>query len=195
MPTLITPNVGELLLINRPLHITKALYEESQREPIFNWRCAIRGKVCGIIGGGNGTNVTSKKLIDKLQIPTKRHPTPHSLQWVVPIKEVTVSKQVIIFIFYLFILWWSTLWCSTNRCMWMHVIHLLIDLGCFITMWIIIDMWTHIHSSTMGVNLHWPFYLHPSLTTSSREREGWKTIIRMKHGMSVSIVRASLKFP
>ena len=32
-----------------PLHVTKAPYEESQKEQIFTSRSTIRGKVCGLI--------------------------------------------------------------------------------------------------------------------------------------------------
>jgi len=39
--TLVTPNVGEMLLIKRSLHATKVPYEDSQREQIFNSRCTI----------------------------------------------------------------------------------------------------------------------------------------------------------
>jgi len=56
VPTLVTPDVGDLLLIKRSLHVTNAPYEESQREQIFTSRCTIRGKVCGlIIDGGSCT--------------------------------------------------------------------------------------------------------------------------------------------
>jgi len=49
-----------------------------------------------IIDGESCTNVTSKKLIQKLQLPTKVHPTPYSLEWLKQGSEVTISKQAII---------------------------------------------------------------------------------------------------
>ena len=64
--TLITLDVGELLLIKRSLHVTKTTHEESQTEQIFNSRCTIGGKVCGlIVDGDTCTNVASNTLIDK----------------------------------------------------------------------------------------------------------------------------------
>jgi len=46
---LITPNVGELLVIQTALHVQEAHCELSQREQIFHTRCAIAGKVCKLI--------------------------------------------------------------------------------------------------------------------------------------------------
>jgi len=58
VPTLVTRDVGELLLVKRSLHVTKSLHEESQREQIFNSRCTISYKICDlIIASGNCTNV------------------------------------------------------------------------------------------------------------------------------------------
>jgi len=44
VPTFVTPNVGELLVTRRALHVTKAALEPSPREQIFHVRCIIRGK-------------------------------------------------------------------------------------------------------------------------------------------------------
>jgi len=41
MPALITLDVGELLLTKRSLYVTKAPYEDSQREQNFNSGCTI----------------------------------------------------------------------------------------------------------------------------------------------------------
>ena len=52
-----------------------------QREQMFNLRCAIEDKVCGlIIDGSSCINVASKTLINKLQIYTKGRPTLYCLQ-------------------------------------------------------------------------------------------------------------------
>jgi len=93
--TLITPNVGELLVIRRAVHVQEAHTpcEPSQREKIFHTRCTVGGKICEfIIDGGRCTNVASRTLIDKLQLPTKVYPTPYSLQWLKRGNEVTISK-------------------------------------------------------------------------------------------------------
>ena len=58
---------------------------------------ATGGKVYGLImDGGSCTNVNSKTLIDKLKIPTKKHPTPYSLQWLGPNDEETTLRQALI---------------------------------------------------------------------------------------------------
>ena len=49
-----------------------------------------------IIDGGSCTNVPSTTLIDKLQLPTKVHPTLYSIQWLKQGSEVIVSKQALI---------------------------------------------------------------------------------------------------
>ena len=62
--TLVTHDIGEMLLIKRSLHATKITYEDGQREQIFNARCTIGGKVCNLIIDGSCTNVASHTLID-----------------------------------------------------------------------------------------------------------------------------------
>jgi len=49
-----------------------------------------------IIIGGRCINVASTRLIDKLQLATKVHPTLYSLQWLKQGSKVTVSKQALI---------------------------------------------------------------------------------------------------
>ena len=53
--TLVTPSIGELLLIKRSLHVTRVPHDDSQREQIVNSRCTIRDKVCGLIINGGST--------------------------------------------------------------------------------------------------------------------------------------------
>ena len=53
---------------------------EQQRENIFHTRCHINNKVCSIIiDGGSCTNVTSTTLVEKLNLPTLKHPRPYKL--------------------------------------------------------------------------------------------------------------------
>jgi len=96
--TIATPDVGELLVIRRVLHAKEVPLEPTQREQIFHSRCTIGGKVCKlIIDGGSCTNVASMTLINKLQVPTKVHHTPYTLQWLKQGSEVTVSKQALLY--------------------------------------------------------------------------------------------------
>jgi hypothetical protein len=49
---------------------------EQQRQNIFHTRCHIN-KLCRmIIDGGSCTNVTSTTLVEKLNLPTLKHPRP-----------------------------------------------------------------------------------------------------------------------
>ena len=53
---------------------------EQQRENIFDTRCHINNKVCSmIIDGGSCTNVASTTLVEKLNLPTLKHPRPYKL--------------------------------------------------------------------------------------------------------------------
>ena len=53
---------------------------EQQRENIFHTRCHIDNKVCSmIIDWGSCTNVASTTLVEKLNLPTLKHPRPYKL--------------------------------------------------------------------------------------------------------------------
>ena len=54
---------------------------EVQRDNIFHTRCHVKDKVCSvIIDGGSCTNVASTLLVEKLSLPTLKHPRPYKLQ-------------------------------------------------------------------------------------------------------------------
>jgi hypothetical protein len=68
-----------------------------QRENIFHTRCHINNKVCSmIIDGGSSTNVASIILVEKLNLPTLKHPKPYKLQWLNDCGEVKVNKQMLV---------------------------------------------------------------------------------------------------
>jgi len=50
--TVLTPDVGELLVLQRILHANEGMREENQRDHIFHSRCNIQGKVCSLIIDG-----------------------------------------------------------------------------------------------------------------------------------------------
>lgn len=57
--------------------------EEVQRHKIFQSFCTVNNKVCNlIINGGSCENLTSKKVLDYLKLPTEKHESPYSLRWV-----------------------------------------------------------------------------------------------------------------
>ena len=66
---------GELKVERRDLSVQVKEDDEVQRENIFHTRCHVQNKVCSvIIDGGSCTNVTSTTLVEKLGMPTSKHP-------------------------------------------------------------------------------------------------------------------------
>ena len=88
---------GDLLMMKRVLEAVAKKEDTSQRETIFHTRCLIKGKVCSlVIDGGSCTNAASTRLVSKLQLETRPHPTPYKLQWLVNEAEMIVKEQVVI---------------------------------------------------------------------------------------------------
>ena len=70
---------------------------EQQKENIFHTRCHINNKVCSmIINRGRCINVASTTLVEKLNLPTLKHPRSYKLQWLNDCGEVKVNKQVLV---------------------------------------------------------------------------------------------------
>ena len=89
--------VGEALVTRRTLSAQVKDESEAQRDNIFHTRCLIKDKVCSvIIDGGSCTNVASTLLVEKLKLPTEKHPMPYKLEWLNDCGEVKVTKQVLI---------------------------------------------------------------------------------------------------
>lgn len=71
---------GDLLVARRALSVQARDDEEEQRENIFHTRCNVKNKVCSvIIDGGSCTNVASVTMVEKLGLPTTKHPRPYKL--------------------------------------------------------------------------------------------------------------------
>ena len=89
------PVTGEFLVTRRALNVQvkEEDNEEVQRDNIFHTRCYIRDKVCSVvIDRGSCTNVASMELVEKLSLPTTKHPWPYKLQWLNSSREVKVTK-------------------------------------------------------------------------------------------------------
>ena len=70
---------------------------EVQQDNIYQMRCLIKDKVCSmIIDGGSCTNVASTTMVEKLDLPTMKHPRPYKLQWLNESGEVKVNQQVLV---------------------------------------------------------------------------------------------------
>ena len=66
---------GELLVERRALSVQAKENDKVQKENIFHTRCHVQKKVCSVIfDGGSCTNVSSTTLVEKLGIPTSKHP-------------------------------------------------------------------------------------------------------------------------
>ena len=69
---------GESLVARRALSTQVKEEEDNQRENLFHTRCFMNNKVCSvIIDGGSCTNVASTELVEKLALPTLKHPRPY----------------------------------------------------------------------------------------------------------------------
>ncbi|XP_012439934.1 uncharacterized protein LOC105765404 [Gossypium raimondii] len=87
---------GEILVIKRSLSL-QSVENEQQRENIFHTRCHVQGKVCSLIMDGRScTNVASTLMVEKLGLPTTKHPQPYKLQWLNDGGELKVTKQVLV---------------------------------------------------------------------------------------------------
>ena len=88
---------GELMVARRALSVQAKEDDEMQRDNIFHTRCHVQNKVCSvIIDGGTCTNVASTTMVEKLGMPTCKHPRPYKLQWLNDSGEVRVNKQVLV---------------------------------------------------------------------------------------------------
>ncbi|WP_240450277.1 retropepsin-like aspartic protease, partial [Streptomyces sp. S1] len=88
---------GDLLVARRALSVQAREDEEEQRENIFHARCHVQNKVCSvIIDGGSCTDVASTTMVEKLGLPTTKHPRPYKSQWLNDSGEIRVNKQVLV---------------------------------------------------------------------------------------------------
>ncbi|XP_040938022.1 uncharacterized protein [Gossypium hirsutum] len=86
------PN-GEMLVVKRNLSVQTSV-DKLQRENLFHTRGLVKERVCSIvIDGGSCTNVASTYMVDKLALPTIKHPSPYKLQWLNEGVELKVTKQ------------------------------------------------------------------------------------------------------
>ena len=88
---------GELMVARRALSVQAKEDDEMQWDNIFHTRCHVQNKVCSvIIDGGSCTNVISTTMVEKLGMPTSKHPRPYKLQWLNDSREVRVNKQLLV---------------------------------------------------------------------------------------------------
>ena len=77
--------------------VKEEIGDEVQRENIFHMRCLIQDRTCSmIIDRRNYANAANNILVEKLNLPTLKHPRLYNLQWLKECGEVKVIKQVLI---------------------------------------------------------------------------------------------------
>ena len=87
----------ELLVARRALIVQAKEDVEVQRENIFHTRCHVQNKVCNVIFDGRSwTNVASTTLVEKLGLPTSKHPRPYKFQWLNDSGELWVLMQMLL---------------------------------------------------------------------------------------------------
>ncbi|XP_057248897.1 uncharacterized protein LOC130590469 [Beta vulgaris subsp. vulgaris] len=88
---------GETLVLRRSFYSNVVAENEEQRETIFHSKCLVNKKLCTlIIDGGSCTNVASTELVEKLALPTIKHPHPYKLKWLDDDNEVRVKNRVLL---------------------------------------------------------------------------------------------------
>ena len=69
----------------------------SVRTNMFRNRCLVQDKVCSlIIDGGVYTSYASTTMVEKLRLPTTKHPRPYKLHWLNVNGAIRVDEQVLI---------------------------------------------------------------------------------------------------
>lgn len=91
-------DVAETLVIKKSLMMPKKPKEDSWLcNNIFYTSCTIKEKICNvIIDGGNCKNVISQDAVEKLQLKTKKHPSPYKLSWFKKGNEITIRRRCLV---------------------------------------------------------------------------------------------------
>ena len=71
--------------------------DPSVRTNMFRTRCLVQDKACSlIIDGGVYTSYASTTMVEKLRLPTTKHPRPYKLHWLIDSGVIRVDEQVLI---------------------------------------------------------------------------------------------------
>eukprot|EP00253_Pinus_taeda_P012663 PITA_12663 len=89
------PERGEYLVINKVfLKTAKEIVERSQRKTLFITVCKVQGKCCQmIIDSGSTDNLVSTKVVEKLKLKTRKHPTPYKVSRLQKGHQLLVNEQ------------------------------------------------------------------------------------------------------
>ncbi|KAK2992615.1 hypothetical protein RJ640_015971 [Escallonia rubra] len=84
----------EPLFVVRRLMLAPKIEEDPQKHNLFRTRCythQIFFEV--IIDSGNSENIVSRQVIERLKLPTEKHPTPYKIGWIQVAGEIRVTKR------------------------------------------------------------------------------------------------------
>ncbi|WVZ76149.1 hypothetical protein U9M48_024147 [Paspalum notatum var. saurae] len=99
MSTRVTPIGMKVLLRSRVLSTQVAPPEKNQRHTLFHTKGVVRERsIRIIIDGGSCNNLASTMPIEKLSLPTRKHPNPYHIRWLNDggkIKVTRVEKIII----------------------------------------------------------------------------------------------------
>ena len=92
------PAQGESLMKQKvTTTMTNGEEEDWRRCSIFHTRVVCEGKVCDfVIDGGNMENIISKEAVEKLKLPTTKHPCPYKVGWLKKGHETPVTSQCLV---------------------------------------------------------------------------------------------------
>ena len=136
--------------------------EDWQCTSIFRTRVACQGRLCTlIIDGGSCSNLTSKELVEKLNLKIEDHQNPYQIAWVND-TSILMSSHCLVSLILVIILSYQY---GVMFCRWKLPILCLEDHGFFMKESNMMDTGTLIHLCAMGVrrsSFQWRKFHHIS---------------------------------
>ncbi|GJZ18080.1 reverse transcriptase domain-containing protein [Tanacetum coccineum] len=91
---------GEILVSRRVLNVIPSDHGDDTtwlRNNIFRTQCTSKGKVCMVIvDGGSCKNMVATTMVEKLSLPTQKHPDPYKLTWLKKGNLVQVTHKCLV---------------------------------------------------------------------------------------------------
>lgn len=68
--------------------------DSSQRHSLFKTRCIIFQKIFDvIIDNGSTENIVSRDIVQRLRLPTEKHPNPYKVGWIKSVGDIKVTER------------------------------------------------------------------------------------------------------
>jgi hypothetical protein len=85
----------ESLVVQRFLSTQVGLPEKNQRHTLFHTKGVVQERsVRIIIDSGSCNNLASTMLVEKLSLPTRKHPNPYHIQWLNDGGKIKITRSV-----------------------------------------------------------------------------------------------------